>query len=302
MTLEINIIIFFITIYFLNYFYFLNIDYFGQIIKNSKIPDYTRWILSDKYVSKLYAEKFGFKISKTYQIEKYPQKINFSGNNFVIKPLDLCDSAGVYLIKNRKNIKTGEEIDKNKIINNLLKLRSSIFNEFYMHEYMYNGLVPFTGYIKEELLLNENGDIPSDYKCYVFGGKLYYVAVTFNRFLKDGVQHFNSVWFDREWVPSKFKMIKKGYLYKTLPKPKCFDKLVNLVENMGKKLKRHCRIDVYIVKNEIYFGEYTFFCGASLHSIYGNLKLGLIWLNNKDDYKFQDNLLKNLVPEYYNIP
>ena len=97
-------------------------------------------------------------------------------------------------------------------------------------------------------------------------------------------------------------MIKKGYLYKELTKPKCFDKLVNLLENMGKILKRHCRIDIYIIKNEIYFGEFTFFCGASLHTFISNLKLGLIWLKNKDNYNYQDKNLKKLVPKFYNYP
>ena len=44
---------------------------------------------------------------------------------------------------------------------------------------MYNGLIPYNGYIVEELLL-DNDNIPSDYKCYVFGGKLYFTAVTYN--------------------------------------------------------------------------------------------------------------------------
>ena len=32
-----------------------------------------------------------------------------------------------------------------------------------------------------KLLLDENNNIPNDYKCYVFGGKLYYTAVTYDR-------------------------------------------------------------------------------------------------------------------------
>ena len=303
MTFEfITIITIIIILFFLNNFYYNNVEYYGQIVKNSKIPDYTRWILSDKYVSKKYAELYGFKISETYQIVKYPQELSFIGENYVIKPLDLCDSAGVYCIKNGKNIKTCEEIKPDKVVKELLHLRSNIFNEYYMHEYMYNGLVPYSGYIKEELLLDENDSIPHDYKCYVFGGRLYYIAVTFNRKVVNGEQFFNSVWFDRNWNPSKIKMIKKGYLYKELTKPKCFDKLVNLLENMGKILKRHCRIDIYIIKNEIYFGEFTFFCGASLHTFISNLKLGIIWLKNKDNYNYQDKNIKKLVPKFYNYP
>ena len=71
--------------------------------------------------------------------------------NFVIKPIDLCDSAGVYLFKNNINIKTQEPLDKRKIINELFKLRSQVNSEYYMTEHMYNGAIPYTGYIAEEL-------------------------------------------------------------------------------------------------------------------------------------------------------
>ena len=299
MYIQIIIIIVFILVY---YIYFYHVDYYRLILKNSCITDFTRWILSDKYVSKKYVENFGFKVSKTFQLEKYPQNLNISNDSYVIKPTDLCDSTGVYLIKNGINIKTGKAVNKESIIKELLTLRSQIYNEHYMQEHMYSGLVPFTGYIKEELLLDDNNEIPHDYKCYVFGGKLYFIAVTFNRKTENGNQTFNSVWFDRNWNPCKFKMIKNGYLYQKLKKPECYDKLVYLVENMGKVLKRHCRIDVYIIKNEIYLGEFTFFCGANLHTLICNLQLGLLWIQNKDDYNYHDPKLKKIIPKFYNSP
>ena len=49
-----------------------------------------------------------------------------------------------------------------------------------MYFRMYNGKIPFEGYIVEELLL-DNNKIPSDYKCYTFGGKLYFIAITYDR-------------------------------------------------------------------------------------------------------------------------
>ena len=220
--------------------------------------------------------------------------------NYVIKPIDLCDSAGVYLIKNNMDIKTNKSINKTKIINDLQKLRSSIFSEYYMHDKMFNGLIPYSGYIIEELLLDETNNIPTDFKCYIFGGKLYYIATTYNRRIINGVQQFDSVWYNRDWKPIKISMIKNGYKFGKMKKPKKLDNLIYLVEKMGKQLKRHCRIDVYIINDKIYLGEFTFFCGAILHTIYCNFILGIIWLINKDDYTYQDNKLKKLVPNYYN--
>ena len=189
--------------------YYTNFEYYGLIIKNSYTPDFTRWILSDKYIAKQYAQLNGFNIPLTYQLVAYPKQIKFNQSNCVIKPVDLCDSTGVYLIKNNKNLLTNKKVVLQDIIQELTNLRSSIQNEFYIAN-IYQGLVPFTGYIVEELLLDEEGNIPYDYKCYVFGGKVFYIAVTYNRKIKEGKQVFNSVWFNRDWEPLKTKMIKKG--------------------------------------------------------------------------------------------
>ena len=113
-------------------------------------------------------------------------------------------------------------------------------------------------------------------------------------------QTFDSVWFDRNWSAIKTKMIKENYKYQQLDKPKGYEKMVKLVEDMGKKLQRHCRIDVYLIDGEVYFGEFTFFCGAILHTFICNLILGFIWLNNKDNYNYVDDKLYILTPKFYN--
>ena len=224
----------------------------------------------------------------------------------MIKPTDLCDSEGVYLIKNNINLKNNTIFDKNnkkhrdKLILDLSNLKINIGEQCYMHDLMYNGIIPFGGYIVEELLLTPEGDIPCDYKCYTFNGRIFLIAVTFNRRIINNKQYFDSVWMTREWVPIKVTMIKKNYKFKVLPKPAEYKKLIYLVENMSLNLKRHCRIDVYCLNNKVYLGEYTFFCGAWLHTHICNLLLGTKWLLNKDDYSFIDPKLKNIIPKFYN--
>ena len=271
-------------------------------MNKAKIEDFTRWILSDKYIAKKYAYLNGFKIPKTYQLVKYPHHIKLK-NICVIKPTDLCDGKGVYLIKNGINLKTKKKVNINSIINNLQKIRSEIFDEYYMYDKMYNGLIPFTGYIVEELLLDENNNIPSDYKCYTFNGRIYYIAVTYNRRIVNNKQLFDSIWFDRDWKPIYFSMIKENYKYvDNLKKPKGFSKLIKLVENVSHKLKRHCRIDIYLIKENVYLGEFTFFTGAKLHTNYCNFLLGNLWKKYPDDYNYQDNTLKTIIPKFYNLP
>ncbi len=277
-----------------------NKNYWTQIKQNSKIKDWTKWILSDKFIAKQYAKLYGFNIPETFQLVKYPHQIDFSKlhKNFVIKPTDLSDSQGVFLIKNKKNIKP------EKIIKKLYKLQSNIDpDRYYMHHHMFNGLIPYNGIIVEKLLLDENKNIPCDYKCYVFNGRIHFIAMTYNRHFINGQQKFNSLWFTRDWKPIRIPMIKKNYKYSNnIKKPKAYNKMIKLVENISKKLKRHCRIDVYLIKKKVYLGEFTFFGGAFIHSHYCNFKLGKLWNKYKDNIDYHDPELKKIVPSYYINP
>jgi hypothetical protein len=245
----------------------------------------------------LYAQQNGFKVATTYQLVKYPHHIQLR-DTCVIKPVDLCDSHGVFLIQHKKDKRTNQIITKQQISQELYHIRSQIDQEYYMHEKMFQGLIPFTGYIVEELLL-DNGQIPSDYKCYVFGGTIQLIAHTSERSVIDNQQSFNSTWFTREWEPIRIPMINKNYKYKNIPKPNGFESMIHLVEAMGKKLRRHCRIDVFLINGEVYFGEFTFFCGAFLHTMVGNMLLGYHWYVNPDDYSYHDPILNKLVPSFY---
>ncbi len=290
-----KILIFIIIVIFLS----LRINYWNMIVENSYIPDYTKWILSDKYIAKNFAKINGFQVSEIYQYVKYPHQFQDIKNNYVIKPVDLCDSGGVYAMKNGKNLLDNKNYNLKEIKKNLVKLRSEIQQEYYMHSDMYNNRIPDTGYIMEELLL-DNNKIPSDYKCYTFNGKIKFIVCTYDRYFDGNIQNFKSVWMTRDWKPIPLKMVKKGYNYKKLLKPKGYEEMVKKVENVSRILDRHCRIDIYIIDGKVYFGEFTFFTGALLHSKICNNILGLFWLLNPDLKKNKINF-KEIVPIEYNI-
>ena len=176
-------------------------DYWYRICFSSIKKDYYKWILSDKYIAKKYVIKYlGFYIPKTYQLVKNPEDINFNKLklNYVIKPTDLCDSVGVYLIKNNINQINGKKVNPKKIIKELNNLRKTVDEKYYMYFRMYNGKIPFKGYIIEELLL-DNEKIPSDYKCYTFGGKIYFIAITYDRKKINNKTTYKTVWMTRDW-------------------------------------------------------------------------------------------------------
>jgi len=275
-------------------------DYWHRICFSSIKKDYYKWILSDKYIAKKYGEKLGFSIPKTYQLVSKPELINFSllNKEYVIKPVDLCDGVGVYLIKNNINKITNKKISGKQIIKELNEIRTNVDEKYYMYYRMFNGKIPYQGYIVEELLL-DNNKIPYDYKCYTFGGRIYFIAVTYDRKKINNKTIYKTVWMTRDWKPFYLSMSKKNYYYKSLKKPNNFNILINLVENASKELERHCRIDVYSINNKIYLGEFTFFCGAFLHTFICNTILGIIWELNPDNNK-KKLLLHSFIPNFYN--
>ena len=178
--LLIIIILLIIIFLFINFIKYNN--YWYKICLSSNKPDFYKWILSNKYIAKKYASLLGFNIPKTYLLTNNLNIIlsyNFP-TKYVIKPVDLCDSIGVYLIDNNINKINNTKITITEIIKELKNIRIND-SFYYMYYNMFNGKIPFKGYIIEELLLDENGHIPFDYKCYVFGGKLFYIAITYDR-------------------------------------------------------------------------------------------------------------------------
>ena len=276
---------------------FRNINYWEQIWENSKKKDFVKWILCDKLIAKKFAEQNGFKVAKLIQFSEFPHQLKEPENSYVIKPVDLCNSGGIYLMKNGINLIDNKKYSFKEIQKNLVKIRSEIKQQYYMNNKMFNNLIPSTGYIIEELLL-ENNNLLNDYKCYAFHGKVWFIACTYNRKMENGKQNFNSVWMTRNWKPIPFSMIKKGYIYQKLIKPKGLEKMIQKVENISSKLERHCRIDVYLKNGETYFGEFTFFGGAFLHTKICNNILGLLWKIYPDNYK-KNGELEKLIPIDY---
>lgn len=293
----IKIIVFFLIIILLvKYFLIDKIDYWKMIWINRYKKDYIKWILCDKYIAKNFAKSIGFHVAKTYQVVDEIDKIdNLNKINYVVKPSDLCDSCGVFVIKNKINLLDKKQYTIQEIKYKLKKIRKQIgnSNEYYMHDEMY-GYIPPKRYIVEELLL-DNNNLPNDYKCYCFNGKVFLIAVTYNRKIdKYGNQSFNSLWLTRNWIPIPFKMIQKNYQFNIIPKPKGFQYMIEIVEKASSLLDRHCRIDVFLVNGKCYFGEFTFFGGAFLHTRLCNFILGLKWKMNKDKKRNDKLILKYL--------
>lgn len=203
-----------------------------------------RTLCADKFaVRKHIKNRIGEKylIPLLYQTENindiYPS--NLPDEPFVIKTNH--DSGGVILVQD-KNI-----IDWSDVRGQLLK---KLETNFYYpgREWQYKNIKPCI--IVEKLLLDEDNNIPSDYKLHCFNGKLRFTQIDTERF-ENHERHLH----DLDW-----NLINCQWIYKSgrgVEKPELFDKMKELSEELAKDFD-YARIDLYNIGEKIYFGEITF--------------------------------------------
>lgn len=104
--------------------------------------------------------------------------------------------------------------------------------------------------VAENLLLNSQNEIPKDYKFFCFSGNVELIQVDLNRFGK----HKQNL-FDRNFNRIDGMLLDPPYSG-TIPKPDLLDKAINLAEILSDGIN-FVRVDLYLLKNKIYFGELT---------------------------------------------
>lgn len=203
--------------------------------------------VSDKFTVRKYVKE---KIGEKYLIPllgKYDnfEQIDFKQlpNQFIIK----CnhDSGGYYVCREKRNF---NEKQAKKVIKSHLKR-----NFYYIgREWQYKNIRPCV--LVEKLMLDEKNELPEDYKITCFNGKVDNIMVCKDRFSKEGVKFY---FFDKDW-----KFLRYNYGDEKLPKdfslnkPEKLKEMVEIAEKLSQDFI-YARIDLYCIKNEIYFGEIT---------------------------------------------
>lgn len=201
-------------------------------------------LAADKFKVRQYIEE---KIGGKYLIPllyhtKNPKEItaeNLPDTPFIIKTNH--NSSGGFIVKN-KNM-----VNWNRIRFDLKKLLRE--NYFYStREWQYKNIEPRI--IVEQLLTDDNGNIPYDYKLHCFNGKLMFTQVDLDR----QINHTRNL-YDRNWnfIPCKW-IYANG---KEIKQPKLYSSMQILAETIAKDFI-YVRVDFYIVQKKIFFGELTF--------------------------------------------
>ncbi len=108
----------------------------------------------------------------------------------------------------------------------------------------------------ESFLDSGNGEVPNDYKFFVFNGKVFMIQVDSTRFTDHRRDLFSTDWkrFD----------VRYGYSQTgvPIPKPSALEKMINVAEHLGAKVD-FVRVDLYEVGGRVFFGELTNFPEAA---------------------------------------
>lgn len=195
-----------------------------------------------------------------------PEEIPFDklSKNYIIKA---NHGSGTNII-----IRQGEEVDKNEII---LKCKDWLEKPYGHRNFEWGYKNIKRRIIIEELLQDEDGKVPVDYKFYLFQGKCKLIHVDFERY---GESRSRSL-FSTSW---EFLDVQYEYpIGHYIKPPKNLERMIEIAEKLAYKLD-FVRVDLYDHQGSIYFGEMTHYPGNGMEKFTPqsfDFELGKNWSN-----------------------
>ena len=219
--------------------------------------DTSQWTeLADKRKVRDYVEKIGLgdTLVKLYATWYRKEDVNFDElpETFIIKANN-GDGKGTNKIIRKSELTAEKKAEYIAMIGEWLSRK----NIGALHaEPHYKNMKPCV--IAEEVLPLEPGNTSlTDYKMWCFNGKAYYTRVYSNRNEKGNsadVMTYDMNWNAHPEVSLSNSDYQQGNL---IPKPKNFDRMVEIAERLSKGFPE-VRVDLYNIDGKIYFGELTF--------------------------------------------
>jgi len=226
--------------------------------------DTSTWTeLTDKYKVREYIDKCGLNhiLPKLYGVWSNAHDINFSSlpEKFILKTNQSYGRA--VIVKNKEKI---DQMSIRKQFNIWVKDRYGLLS-FEPHCWNIQRRI-----IAEELLEDRaNSEVSSsliDYKVWCFHGEPYLIMVLYDRNNKtiggdtnNTNLHTQACIYDLDWNlrPEILSGSHKDDIPLIIPKPKCFDELIEVSKKLAKQFPQ-VRVDLYVVNDKVYFGELTF--------------------------------------------
>lgn len=231
---------------------------YTMMVDKLAVKDYVAGIIGSEY------------IIPTLGVWDNPEDIDFESlpNQFVLKTTHGGGSSGVVICKDKStfNVKAATLSLKRAMKQNIYKA---------YREWVYKGITPRI--IAEKYLSDLNGEL-NDYKIFTFNGEAKMIELDYNRFKG----HQRNL-YDSNWHKLEVKMEYPSDPRREFSKPKRLDELLELSKKLSAGIL-HVRTDFFIVNDQFYFGELTFYPDSGYGRITPeefNWQLGK-WINLPD--------------------
>ena len=128
-------------------------------------------------------------------------------------------------------------------------------------EWPYQGMKP--AIVAEELLLDENGQVPSDYKLHCFGGKVATIQVDLDRETAHRRNFYDLNWQLLPFIWTEWDGGKPAWPNgRAVARPAGLEEMVRVAETLSADFP-YARIDLFYCGGKVYFGEITFYHGGA---------------------------------------
>ena len=235
-----------------------NVSSFNEKMQYLKLYDNSelKTIFADKYlapqkVKEICGDKI--KIIPCLGVYTNAKEIDYSTlpEKFVLK----CNhGSGMNIIV--KNKQTLNKKNVAKKLNNWLKINYAYRNGAF--EMQYKDIPPRI--IAEEYIEEVDGNL-HDYKIHCFNGEPKYIQVIGNRNLETHTAL--ECYFDTAWNKMNFTDVFPMY-QKDIEKPFKLNEMIEVAKKLSQNFK-YVRVDLYIIRDAIYFGELTFTSGNGIY-------------------------------------
>lgn len=216
-------------------------------------PEYVQMVdkfLVKSFVADLIGEKY---VIPTLGMWRRPKDIEWDKlpNQFVLKTNHDGGGNGIVVCKNK------DLLNKRKA---LKELRHSFYRNTYMigREWPYKMINRCV--FAEQFMQDRFGEL-RDYKFYCFDGVAKVMLIASERGTGNTKMNYYDMDFNLLDLHQGHEHIVK------VEKPKSFDEMKQIAEKLSKGLPQ-CRVDLYEVNNQPYFGEITFFDSGGTGAFY----------------------------------
>ena len=128
-------------------------------------------------------------------------------------------------------------------------------------EWPYKDMQPAV--VIEELLLDEDGQIPSDFKLHCFGGKVAAIQVDLDRETAHRRNFYDLDWNLQPFIWTEWAVGQPAWPNgRAVARPAALAEMVRVAETLAVDFP-YARIDLFDCRGKVYFGEITFYHGGA---------------------------------------